>query len=722
MQPLEQKIIDLFGRGQKRPLDRRAIAEHLNLRGAERKLLTRILNQMVHSGSLQERKGSYRLVPQQQRTAEGIFSIAEKGYGFLRLDDAQQEDLFIPARHVDSAMDGDRVLVSLHFSARDRRPYAQVVNVLERAHIRLIGHYRPRGKGGLVWPVEKKLGGPIQVEPQPEIKLGDVVEVEIENHAHGEFQASGRIVAVLGAADDPQVDIETVIRSHNLPHSFSATALQQAEAVDTTIDKAEIARRVDLRMLPLVTIDGETAKDFDDAVALQKNSDGTFTLFVCIADVSYYVEQQSALDVDALERGTSVYFPGYCLPMLPEALSNGICSLNPDEDRLVLTAEMRFDQTGERLEAKFYPAVMRSQARLTYTQVAACLDTPAQAELKTTLVTQLQAMGELAGILGQMRQQRGSLDMDIPEVEVLLDEIGAPFDLVKTERNQAHRLIEEFMLAANEAVAGYLTQKNWPLLYRIHEEPDLLKLQDLQQLAAECGVGLVLGGKLQQALQRLLRDVADKPEAPLVNQQLLRSLKQACYAPKNSGHFGLAAEFYCHFTSPIRRYPDLIIHRILKRTVAGDPKTTSLSETELVQLGFDCSTKERRAMQAERDLTNLRCCQVMVKRLGEEFDGTISSVTQFGFFVELDEVFVEGLVHIRALQDDYYQFDPATLTLNGERKRRQFKIGMRVRVKVAKVEPWRRRIDFLLVEEKGAKRAKQKGAEMGGINAGRGNR
>jgi len=708
MQLIEQKIFNLLGRGQKQPLDRRAIAERLNLRGGERKLLTKILEQMAHNGLIQERKGRYRLIPQQQRTAEGLFSIAEKGYGFLRQDDAQQEDLFIPARHIGSAMDGDRVLVNIRVSARDKRPYAQVNNVLERAHSRLIGHYRQRGTGGQVWPVEKKLGGPIQVGLQPELNQGDVVEVEIENFAHGEFPATGRIIAVLGAADDPQVDIETVIRSHGLPNSFSAAALQQAEAVAETIAEDEIAQRVDLRQLPLVTIDGETAKDFDDAVALQKNNDGTFKLWVCIADVSYYVAQQSALDQDALERGTSTYFPGFCLPMLPEALSNGICSLNPDEDRLVMAAEMRFDLTGERLESKFYSAVMRSQARLTYTQVASCLDAPEQSELDPTLVSQLKEMAELAIILSQMRQKRGSLEMEIPEVEILLDDRSIPFDLVKVERNQAHRLIEEFMLAANEAVAGYLTKKNWPLLYRIHEEPDRLKLQELQQLAAECGVGLVLSGKLQQALQKLLLDIADKPEARLVNQQLLRSLKQACYAPKNSGHFGLAADCYCHFTSPIRRYPDLIIHRILKRAISGDPKSTSVSEAELTQLGFDCSAKERRAMLAERELVSLRCCQVMVKRLGEEFEGTISSVAEFGFFVELDEVFVDGLVHIRALQDDFYSFDPASLTLSGERRRRQFKIGMRVKVKVTKVEPWRQRIDFSLVEENSLTRKSKK--------------
>jgi ribonuclease R len=698
MQPLEQKIIDLLGRGQKRPLGRREIAERLQLRGGQRKLLPRMLDQLVQSGALRERQGSYRLARQPQRTVEGVFSLAEKGYGFLRLDDAGQEDLFVPARHVGNAMDGDRVLADCQVSSRDRRTYARVVKVLQRAHSRLIGFYQQRGKSGQVWPLEKKLGGPVEVARQPEITPGDVVEVAIERYASGEINAAGRITEVLGAADNPQVDIETVIRSHDLPNRFSAAALEQAANVAETIDAEEIQRRVDLRRLPLVTIDGETARDFDDAVALQQQADGSFTLWVCIADVSHYVEPQTALDIDALERGTSVYFPGFCLPMLPEALSNGICSLNPDQDRLVLTAELRFDRNGTRLEAKFYPAVMRSRARLTYTRVSACLDAPDRSELDSELTGQLLRMAELAGALSRMRRARGSLDMDLPEVEILLDETGAPFDLVKTERNQAHRLIEEFMLAANEAVAAYLSDAGWGLLYRIHEEPELQKLQELQQLVAECGVGLVLGKKLQQALQQLLVDIADRPEARLVNQQLLRSLKQACYSPHNSGHFGLAADCYCHFTSPIRRYPDLVVHRVLKLALAGRPKSASLSEQQLEQLGLDCSTRERRAIQAERDLVDLRRCQVMVERVGEEFDGTISSVAEFGFFVELDEIFVDGLVHVRTLQSDSYHFDPAAVALIGERRDTRFKVGMRVRVKVAKVELWRRRIDFTLVE------------------------
>ncbi len=696
MQPLEQKIIALLDRNLKRPFNRREIAEHLNLRGGERKLLTRNLNQLVRSGQLQERKGSYRL-SQQHRKAEGTFSIADKGFGFLRQDDPQTEDLFIPARHVGSAMDGDRIQVNCRVSVRDRRPYGQIIRILKRAHKQLIGIYRQHGKKAEVWPLKQKLGGPIRVDRQTEIQPGDVVEVEIERYACGQYSASGRIIDLLGAADDPQVDIETVIRTHDLPYSFSVAALAQARAVAEAIDESEITRRTDLRQLPLVTIDGETARDFDDAVALEKLADGTFRLWVCIADVSYYVEKGRALDRDALERGTSVYFPGYCLPMLPEALSNGICSLNPDEDRLAMTAELRFDRTGSQLESRFYPALMRSHARLTYTRVAAALENPQESGLSKNLTEQLLQMAELAEILGRMRRERGSLDMDLPEVEVMLDESGAPFDLVKTERNLAHRLIEEFMLAANEAVAHFLTQKGWPLLYRIHEEPDLLKLQDLQQLAAECGVGLTLGKNLQQALQQLLVEIAEKPEARLVNQQLLRSLKQACYSPKNTGHFGLAADCYCHFTSPIRRYPDLVVHRILKQVLKSEPKTSAQSEGELQTLGTECSARERSAMQAERDLVELRRCQVMADRIGTEFDAGISSVAEFGFFVELDDIYVDGLVHVRTLQDDYYHFDPASQTLIGERRRQEFKVGTRVRVKLIRVELWRRRIDFELV-------------------------
>ncbi len=695
MLPLEHKILVLLGQRQKLSLARREISERLNLHGGERKLLTKVLKQMVRGGQLEERKGRYRRT--RQKTVEGVLSLADKGFGFLHLDDEQQEDLFIPERHIDTAMDGDRVLVSSHVSRRDKRSYGKIVKVLQRVHQRLIGHYKQRGKGGEVWPLDQKLGRAVQVGKYPEIPSGNVVEVEIDRYASTVSPARGHIVEQLGAADNPQVDIETVIRSYDLPHVFSPATVVQTETIETTIPDAETVRRMDLRNLSLITIDGATAKDFDDAVALRKEADGSFRLWVCIADVAHYVETGSAIDQDALDRGTSVYFPGYCLPMLPEILSNGICSLKPQEDRLVMTVEMHIDPHGVPLESRFYQAIIRSQARLTYVQVDEYLTTPEQADLKKPLLDQLEEMAELAKILTRMRLARGSLDMDLPEVEILLDDQGHPVDLMKIERTQSHRLIEEFMLAANEATARFLRDKDWSFLYRIHEDPDLLKLQELQQLAAECGIGLVLGKNPQKALQKLLADAVGRPEERLINQQLLRSLRRASYSPINSGHFGLAAESYCHFTSPIRRYPDLIVHRVLKLALSDRPKATSVSDGKLENLGRECSAKEQRAVKAERSLIDLRSCQVIASRIGDEFSGTISSVTEFGFFVELDELYIDGLVHISALQDDYFHFDPTTITLIGERRHQSYRIGMRVRIRVKKVEMWRRRIDFVLV-------------------------
>ncbi len=697
MHPFEQQIVALLNQRRNSRMTRREIADRLDLRGGERKILTKILDQLVRAGQLEERRGQYR-IRQETKTLEGIFSQADQGYGFLRSDNEEQEDLFIPARFVDGAMDGDRIVVRYGISSYDRRPFGKVLRVVERAHITVLGTFQKRSGRGMVWPLEKKVQGPIMVGKGKGVSSGSVVEVHIDRYARGDVPAAGKITEILGSADDPQVDIQTVIRSHNLPHEFSPETIQEAGQVAQQVEIAALAGRTDLRDLPFVTIDGETARDFDDAVAVQKQADGCYRLWVCIADVGHYVTPGSALDKDAHERGTSVYFPGFCLPMLPEALSNGICSLNPREDRLVMAAELLIDVNGKTVSSDFYPAVICSQARLTYTEVASTLDDPVHSVLAPELQAQLQQMAVLAQHLTVMRQRRGSLDLDVPEVEIILDENDHPVDLARVERNQAHRLIEEFMLAANEAVAAFISGQDWPLLFRIHETPDLAKLQELQQLASECGVGLVLGKQLHKGLQEMLAEVAERPEGRLLNQQLLRSLQQACYAPDNNGHFGLAAESYCHFTSPIRRYPDLIIHRILKLIVAQAAKQESYSYAALKVLGQECSDAERRAVQAERDLIQLRCCQIMATKVGHLFYGTISSVTEFGFFVELDDTLIDGLVHVRSLQGDYYHYDPLSHTLTGERRRKEFKIGMRVEVVVSEVDPVRRRIDFELLD------------------------
>lgn len=696
MEVLIRKIMALLNTKQNH--DRRSLAERLDLRGAERKLLNKALRQMVRDGQIRERQGRYSLSPP-QAAVEGIFSGTDKGYGFVIVDD-RQEDVFIPAQHVGSTMDGDRVRVSLRKSPRDRRQYGEITDILTRAHSRIVGAYQLHQAGALVMPQGVKLAEPIRVNKEAGIADGDLVEVAIEHYPQAGVLARGRIIEHLGAADDPQVDIAAVIRAKKLPDRFSAATMQQAQVIAAEVVAEDLAGRHDLRQLPLVTIDGETARDFDDAVALKQEPDGSFRLWVCIADVAHYVAPGSPIDLDAQERGTSVYFPGFVVPMLPETLSNGICSLNPQVDRLVMTAELQISRQGETIAARFYPAVMNSYARLTYTQVAACLDQQ-QGGLSEALTTQLKEMEELSEILSQMRYARGSLNLDIPEVEICVDESGRPLKLVKIERNAAHRLIEEFMLAANEAVARYLGQQGWPLLYRVHTPPDHSKLEELQQLAASSGHGLVLGKDLHRSLQKLLEEVADQPEGRLLNQQLLRSLQQAVYTPHNEGHFGLAAEDYCHFTSPIRRYPDLVIHRALKLALAGESKNGAPSVAQLETLGARCSAQERRAMEAERDLADLRRCQLMAGRIGEEFSAIVASVLEFGLFVELDELLIEGLVHMRSMQGDYYHFDPVHRTLTGERQRQQFHMGMPVQVKLERVDLARRRIDFSLVDARG---------------------
>jgi len=689
LKDLTESILGLLAAGKK--LDRRTMAEQLDLRGAQRKELTRELHQLTSTGRIEQRRGVYRL-NSDRRGIEGVFKRTEQKYGFVSV--VGREDVFIPAQHVGSALDGDKVLLEMRKSSHDRRSFGVIKAIIERAQSHIVGVLRSSDHGGLVVPQDRHAGPAVRVGQVEGCQDGDLVEVLIEQYAEQGIAARGKIVERLGRLGDPHTDVISVLRSKKIPNAFSAETLTAVTEVPGQVEDKDLIARTDLRSLPLVTIDGETARDFDDAVCVEKQTDGHYRLWVCIADVAHYVPVTGAIDVDARERGTSVYFPGFVVPMLPEALSNGICSLNPGVDRLVMTAELLISPAGKNLTATFYPAVMNSHARLTYTQVAAYLEDADREALPAQIQESLQQMAELAKMLAQMRYQRGSLNLDLPEVEIRVDDHGRPLELVKVERNVAHHLIEELMLAANEAVAHYLGTQGWPLLYRVHGEPDADKLEELQQLAAGCGHGLVLGKDLHQSLQELLTEVADQPEGRLISEQLLRSLQQAVYTPHNEGHFGLAAEEYCHFTSPIRRYPDLLVHRVLKQALAGAAKGSAPGVALLETLGAECSTRERRAMEAERDLADLRRCQLMEDRVGETFSGVISSVTEFGFFIELDDILVEGLVHVRTLTGDFYHYDPAALALTGERSRQQFRVGMPLEVKLERVDTARRRIDF----------------------------
>ncbi len=685
----------------------REILAAFSLKRRDRQEALNLLERLADEGLLQRLKGRrYRLATDAE-LLRGRVTIHRDGYGFVVPEDKAREDVFVPARYLNTVMDGDRVSIRVvrpAWRGRPGRPEGRIVEVLERAHREILGRYEVRHRQALVVPSDPRLSRPVQLTevPQQEVRPGQVVRLRIDHYPAEARLATGTLLEVLGDADDPAVEIAAVAWKFNLPTEFPPPVLQAAAALPDRIREEDLQGREDLRDLPLVTIDGETAMDFDDAVAVRREGGDAIRLWVAIADVGYYVKEQDPVDREALERATSVYFPGHCIPMLPESLSNEICSLKPHEERLAMVAELLFDGSGRRQESRFYSAVIRSRARLTYTRVQEVLDggDAETEEQRPDGPGHLGLMQELARRLTAMRHGRGSLDFDLPEAEVVLGLRGRPESILRAERTEAHRIIEEFMLAANEAVAAFLSEgQQAPLLYRVHEPPALDKLQAFQQFVAHLNYGLVLdeGPKLARRLQELLQRANDRPEERLVNQVLLRCMKQARYDAENSGHFGLAAELYCHFTSPIRRYPDLVVHRILRELLEDEKKSLRRRpwwRQQLPAMAEHCSQNERRAMEAERDIIDLKKCQFMADRLGEEFAATVSGVLAFGVFVELERYFVEGLVPIAALTDDFYEYEEALHRLVGQRRRRIYQIGMPLTVRLRHVDTERRQMDF----------------------------
>jgi len=663
----------------------------------ERKDFHYLLAELADRGLLQRLKGDrYRLA--EGKLLEGTVSIHRDGYGFLAVEGGDHQDIFLPARELKDVMAGDHLSVSVWTDRRGRYE-GRLERIVQRARTEVLGVFQEGRRENLVVPIGPDSGAVIVIPNGQALQAapGQVVVAQIRIYPENGQPAQGSVVRILGDRDDPEVEVLAVAHRFGLPHEFSAAARSEAGAVSAQVNPEELSGRKDLRRMPFVTIDGETARDFDDAIALVEETGG-FRLWVAIADVAHYVRLGSALDRDAQERGTSVYFPGRCLPMLPEQLSNGICSLNPDTDRLVLVAEMVFNDCGDRQSADFYPAVMNSKGRLTYRSVQQFFDQGDQWPTGCPEVfPQLLAMAKLTRSLIKRREQRGSLDFELPEAEIVLDAAGRPKSVRKVERLFAHRLIEEFMLAANEAVATHLERQRKELLFRIHEPPLREKLEDFQQFVAHFNYGLRLDSEHLEprVLQELLQEVKGKPEEKIINQVLLRSMKRASYHADNLGHFGLAAKSYCHFTSPIRRYPDLVVHRVLRKSLRNQD---AYSHEALVNLGEDLSWKERRAMDAERDLVALKQCQYMAERLDESFSGTISGVQPFGLFVELNEIFVEGMIHISALEDDYYHFDEELLRLVGYNRRRIVQVGDAVTVRLKRVDLENREIDFVLDE------------------------
>ncbi len=663
---------------------------------------TRRIAAMARDGQiLRNRKGAL-LVAQKLDLIAGRIIGHPDGFGFLAVDGGG-DDIYIAHPEMRKVMHGDRVMVRPAGHDRRGRKEGVIVEVTDRAHQHLVGRLHRDRDFLLVTPSDRRISHEILVAQKDSAgaKSGQVVVVKILSHPMAELDGRnqysppvGRIDEILGNASDPGMEIEIALRKHDLPFEFSAKATAQAARYPQQVQATDSRGREDLRSLPLVTIDGETARDFDDAVFCRRDGRG-YRLLVAIADVSHYVHHDDSLDKESRDRGTSVYFPRRVIPMLPESLSNGLCSLNPDVDRLCMVCDMSVSTAGVIKSYRFYPAVMRSHARLTYTRVAAVLADGAcpEALALAPLMPHLLNLQEVYRALTKAREKRGAIDFETQETQFIFDAAGAVERIERVQRNDAHRLIEECMLAANVCAANLLQENDHAALFRVHEGPTPEKLKALREFLKGFGLQLTGGEKPQPPdYANLLASVKHRPDTGLLQTVLLRSLRQAVYSPENAGHFGLAYEAYAHFTSPIRRYPDLLVHRAIK-AVLENRRYTAANWTEI---GRHCSETERRADEATREVDAWLKCHYVRNRVGDEFAGTITAATAFGIFVSLDSLFVEGLVHVSELGSDYFQYDATRHQLLGERTAQRYRIGDKLNVRVARVDLESCRIDLVL--------------------------
>ncbi|MGB9813661.1 MAG: ribonuclease R [Thermovenabulum sp.] len=700
---LQHKILELMKKMEYKPMSEAELLYSLGLEMKEADVLLKTLVYMEKEGLvIKNKKGKYGL-PERMNLVVGKLEGHSRGYAFLIPDDPDKEDIYISLENLHGAMHNDRVIVRPTYKPAGGRMEGEVIRILKRANKKIVGTLEIQKHVAYVSPDDKRFFYDVII-PKDELKgakSGQKVVVGITKWPEGRRNPEGRILEILGYEDEKGVDILSIIKKYDLPLEFPKKVLKQLEDIPDHVREEDIKGRLDLRGQKIVTIDGEDAKDFDDAVSIERIPGG-YRLGVHIADVSYYVKEKTPLDIEAMKRGCSVYLVDRVIPMLPPKLSNGICSLNPKVDRLTMSVIIDFDEKGEVKKYNIVPSVIRSCERMTYDEVNRILEDEDEEVIKRYqyLVDDFKLMAELASILNKKRFNRGSLDFNLEEAKVKLDENGKPVAIVKEERRTSHRMIEEFMLAANEVIAEHIFWLKIPFVYRIHEIPDMEKIFSLQEFLNHLGYSIKGIRNLKpKALQKVLEEVKGKPEEKVVNTVLLRSLKRARYSDENVGHFGLATSFYTHFTSPIRRYPDLIIHRILREQLEGtitEQRQEQLSKM-LGKIAKLSSERERIADEAERETVELKMVEYMEDRIGEEFNGVISSTTSFGFFVELENT-VEGLVHVSSLDDDYYIFDEKTLTLRGERTKREFKIGNKVRVRVVKVDKFERQIDFALVD------------------------
>ncbi len=722
--PSREVILDLLTAADK-PLSHPHIARDLDLHEEEQvEALRKRLRAMERDGQLMvNRRGAYGLVDKLNLLRCRVQGHRD-GYGFaIPLEEG--DDVYLSSRQMQFVFDGDEVLVGIIGLDRRGRPEGRVVEVLHRGTSRVVGRYEEESGIGFVVPDNSRVNHRVLIPPKLKggAKSGQIVTAEITDYPTRNLGAKGQIVEVLGDHLDPGLEIDVAIRSHGIPHEWPEAVLREAGSLEEEPREEDKKYRADLRGLGFVTIDGEDARDFDDAVYCEKRLRG-WRLWVAIADVSHYVRPGSALDEEAALRGNSVYFPEQVVPMLPEALSNGLCSLKPKVDRLAMVCEMELSGSGKLTGFRFYEAVIHSQARLTYTQVGEVLAGGSDPQIDKNRLKDLKRLQSLYKVLRKARDVRGAIDFETTETRILFNEQRKIDAIVPVVRNDAHKLIEECMLCANVAAARFYEEHELPVLYRVHEGPTPEKLENLRAFLGELGLDLRGGEKPTPAhYGDLLDAVQERDDANVIQTMLLRSLRQAVYTPENEGHFGLHYPAYAHFTSPIRRYADLLVHRGIRHIIRSKGRTKTVqrqrgapeipreaifpyNERDMVAQGLHCSMTERRADDATRDVESWLKCEFLQEHVGDEFDGVIAAVTSFGLFVELQPIYIEGLVHISALPGDYYSFDASKQRLVGERSGRSYRLGGRVRVQVARVDLDDKKIDLELIDAPSANKAK----------------
>jgi ribonuclease R len=691
------------------PATARDLMQVLRIPRDERNSFRRQLKGLVDDGSLIQMRGNRFGLPEKMDLIVGRLTTNPAGYGFVvpeHAADEERRDIYIAASNLTEAMHGDRVVARIERHT-DKGPEGRIIKILERSQSSIVGRFEVDDAGlGYVAPFDRRVLADVHVPTGQwsSAEPGQMVLVEITRWPTASRGPVGRVVEVLGAIDEPGVDTQIIIRKYGIPDEHGAESVEEARRIGTVVKERDIRGRSDFRSVRTVTIDGETARDFDDAITIEKLKNGNYWLGVHIADVSHYVKEGSALDEEAYERGTSVYFPERAVHMFPAELATGLCSLNPNVDRLVQSCLMEVDRRGTVVRYEMHDGVIVSDARMTYTAVNAILtDRDAeQIEKYRDFVPMFEAMRELFEILNARRRRRGAIDFDLPEAYVILTDFGQIEDIVASERNVAHRLIEEFMLLANETVATHLVEHGTPALHRVHEAPDVKKVEDFEAFITTLGYSLAHTGHgvKPKHFQKLIDRMKGTPEERPIAALMLRTMQKARYDATSLGHFGLAAEHYTHFTSPIRRYPDLVVHRMLRESRRGEIPGSRLDELEedLPEVAKHTSEMERRADEAERELLQWKKVRFMADKVGDEFDGYITGVAPFGLFVELIEHYVEGLVHVSSMADDYYRFHEQQHVMRGENTRKIYRLGDKVHVQVVRVDMERRQVDLGLVD------------------------